>query len=70
MIVTRAGLLACMEDERNAFRVSVGKPGRKRLKRRDRCIWEGNMKLILENQDWGLWTGLIWFRMGISGRLL
>jgi hypothetical protein len=30
------------------------------------------LKFILKkkNQDWRMWTGLIWLRIGINGRLL
>jgi hypothetical protein len=46
-------LIACMEDERNAFRVSVGKAGRKRPLTRDRCRWEGNIKMDLREVGFG-----------------
>jgi hypothetical protein len=32
--------------------------------------WENNIKMDLREVGWGLWTGLIWLRIGSSGVLL
>jgi hypothetical protein len=39
---------------------SLGRPRRR---------WEDNIKMDLREMRW-LWTGLIWLRIGTSGRLL
>jgi hypothetical protein len=64
-----AGHLACMGAKRNAYRILMGKPERKRPVAISRCGWEDNIK-ILEKWDVVVWTGLIWLRVGTSGRLL
>jgi hypothetical protein len=38
--------------------------------RRHRNRWENNIKLDLKEIDYVVWTGLIYFRIGFSGRLL
>jgi hypothetical protein len=50
----------------------VGKPERKRLLARPRCMWVNNIKMDVSGIGWGGmdWIGLIWLRMEISGRLL
>jgi hypothetical protein len=37
-----------------------GRPGHK---------WRDHLKWVLEKQDECLWTGLIWLRMGATGRM-
>jgi hypothetical protein len=39
------GHVARIWDRRDAYRVFVGKPERKRLRRRTRCRWEDNIKI-------------------------
>jgi hypothetical protein len=56
---------------RNAYRILVGKPEGKRPLGRPRRRWEDNIKMDLRGrEDRVLWTGLIWFGIGTSGRLL
>jgi len=43
----------------------VGKPEGKRLFGRPRGRWKDNIKMDL--QDVGVWTGLIWLRIGTGG---
>jgi hypothetical protein len=58
-----------MGEKRNAFRIMMRKPERKRPLRRPRCRWEDNIKMDLR-QDWVVWSGLIWLRLETSGRFL
>jgi hypothetical protein len=53
-----------MGEKRNAYRILVGKPEGKRRLGRPRCRW------VLEKKDGMVWTGLIWLRIGTSGRLM
>jgi hypothetical protein len=50
----------------------VRKPEGKRPLRRTRCWWVDNIKINLREIGWyGMeWSGLLWFRIGTSGRLL
>jgi len=59
-----------MGENRNAYRVLVGKPEGKRPLERCRHTWHDNIKWILKIQDEREWTGLTWFRRGTSGGLL
>jgi hypothetical protein len=52
-----------MGEKRNIYRLLVGKPERKRLLGRPRRRWVDNIKMDLGDIEWGLWTGLVWFRM-------
>jgi hypothetical protein len=52
-------------EKRNACRILVGKPERKRPLKRPRRRWVDNIKM-----DGVVWTRLIWFRIGTSGGLL
>jgi hypothetical protein len=59
-----------MNGKKHAYRLLVGKPegmrplGRTRRKRVD------NIKKVLGEIGWGVWTGLVWLRIGTSGELL
>jgi len=54
-----AGHTAYMGEERNAYRVSVGRPERKGSLGRSRLRWEGNIKKRnLKEIDW---KGVDWF---------
>jgi hypothetical protein len=59
-----------MGEERNAYRILVGRPEGKRPLERPRCRWEDNIKVDLREIGWVLWTGLMWLRIGTSGGLL
>jgi hypothetical protein len=56
-----------MEEKRNAYRIMVGKPERKRSLGRLECRWVDNIKMYLREIGW---TGLMWLRIGTSGGLL
>jgi hypothetical protein len=53
-------------EKRNACRIMVGKPEGKRPLGRPRRRWEDNNEIDLREIGW---TGLIWLRIGTSGRL-
>jgi hypothetical protein len=57
-----------MGDGRSAYRVLVGKEGKRTLER-PRCRWEDNIKIDL-HEKWCAWTGLIWLRVGTGDGLL
>jgi hypothetical protein len=52
--------------KRKAYRISVGKPEGKRPLGRPKRRWVDNIKMDLRE----IGTGLIWLRIGTSGRLL
>jgi hypothetical protein len=41
----------------------VGKPEGKRPLGRPRLRWEDNIKMDLQEVEWGTWTGFIWLRI-------
>jgi hypothetical protein len=53
--------MAGMGEKRNAYRILVEKPERKRPLGRHRRRWEDNVRIewILERWDGVVWTGLI-----------
>jgi len=51
-----------MGDERNTYKVFVGKREERRSLRRPRCRWENNIKI--DQEDRTAWTGFIWLRIG------
>jgi len=56
-----------MEDRRGVCRVLVGKPeGRKPLGR-PRLRWEDNIKMNLQEEGCGAWTGSSWLRIRTGG---
>jgi hypothetical protein len=59
-----------MGEKRNAYRILVGKPERKRLLGRPRRRWLRNIKMDLREIGWVVWIGSIWVRIGTSGGLL
>jgi hypothetical protein len=63
-----AGHVARMGERRNAYRILVWKPERKRPLGRPRCVWVDNIKMDL--RDRMVWTGSNWLRLGTSGGLL
>jgi hypothetical protein len=60
-----------MGENRNPYRILVGKPEGKRPLGRPRRRWMDNIKMYLrEREDGVVWIGLIWLRIGISRGLL
>jgi hypothetical protein len=59
-----------MGEKRNAYRLLVGKPERKRPLRRPRRRWVYNIRMDLGEVDGVMWTGLVWLRIGTGGELL
>jgi hypothetical protein len=55
-----AGHVARMGDERNVYRVLVGKPKGKGPLERPRCRWEDGIKMGLREIGWG---GVKWIRL-------
>jgi hypothetical protein len=53
-----------MGERRGVYRVLVVKLGRPTRR------WEDNIKTDLQEVGWGVWTGLIWLRVGTGGRYL
>jgi hypothetical protein len=55
-----AGHVARMVEKRNAYRLLVGKPERKRLLGRPRRRWVNNIRMDLREVEWGDvdWIGL------------
>jgi hypothetical protein len=66
------GHVTQMGEKRNACRILVGKPHRKRPLGRSRVRWVNNIKTDLGNIKWGggVLTGLVWFGIRTSGGLL
>ena len=67
--------MARMGDKRGSCRVSAGRPEGKRPLGRPRRRWENNVKMNVQELEWGggggwAWTGLIWLRIGKGGWLL
>jgi hypothetical protein len=64
-----AGHVARMGEKRNAYRLLVGKPERKRPLGRPRLGRWITLVWILERWDGVMWTGLVWLRIGTDGEL-
>jgi hypothetical protein len=62
-----AGHVARMGESRGAYNVMVGKPEGKRLLERLRRSYEDNIKMDLQEVEWGAWIGLMWLRIGAGG---
>jgi hypothetical protein len=65
-----AGHVARIGEKRNAYRLFVRKPDRKRPLGRPRRMWLIILGCILERWDGVMWTGLVWLRIGTGGELL
>jgi hypothetical protein len=62
-----AGHVARMGEGRSVYRVSVGKPERKRPLRRARYRWDDNIMMDLQEGGCELWTGSSWLSTGTGG---
>ena len=56
-----------MGESTGVYSVLVGKPEGKRPLGRPRRRWEDNIKMDLQDMEWGAWTGTIWLRIGRGG---
>jgi hypothetical protein len=56
-----------MGERRGVYRVLMGKPEGKRPLGSPRRRWKDNIKWIFRKWDVGVWTELIWFRIGTDG---
>jgi hypothetical protein len=61
------GAVARMGKMGSAYKVLVGKPERKIPLRRPRRRWKDNIRIVLMEIGWKVWTGCIWLRIGVSG---
>ena len=50
-----------------AYRVLVGINDGRRPLRRPRRRWEDNIKMVLQEEGVGVWTGSSWLRIGTGG---
>jgi hypothetical protein len=64
------GNVARMGENRNSYRLLVGKPEGKRPLGRTRCRWVDNNRMDLGERDEVMWAGLVWLRIGTGGELL
>jgi len=65
-----AGKVACMGESRGVYRVSEERPDKNRPLGRPRHRREDNIKINIEKMGWGMWTGLIWLRIGTGSSRL
>jgi len=50
----------------NAFTVFVGKPEDNRSLERPRRGGEGNINMVVKEEIWMKWSGLIWLKIGTN----
>jgi len=62
--------VARIGERRGAYRVVVGKPEGKRPLGRQKRRWEDNIEMDLQEVGQGVWTALIWLRIGTGVGLL
>jgi hypothetical protein len=62
--------VTCMGQIRNAYKILVSKPERKRPLRRPKHRWKLILECITGKYGGNLWTGFMWLRIGTSGGLL
>jgi hypothetical protein len=65
-----AGDIAQMGEKRNAYRILMGKPEKKRLLGRPRCRWVDNIKIDLREIGWDVIDWINVAQVGTSGGLL
>ena len=59
--------MARMGKRSGVYRGLVEKREGKRPLGRPRRRWEDNIKMDLQEVGWGIWTELIWLRVGTGG---
>jgi hypothetical protein len=65
-----AGHVARIGEEREVYKVLVGKPEGKRPLERPRRRWEDGIRMDLREIRLGVWIGFDWLRAGTGGGLL
>jgi hypothetical protein len=50
-------------EKTGVYRILVGRPEGKRPLGITRRRWEDNIKMDLQEVEWGAWIGLIWLRI-------
>jgi hypothetical protein len=58
-----------MRGERKVYGVLTGKPEGRRPLGGSRHRWENVIRMDLREIGWGVWNGLTWLWIGMSGRL-
>jgi hypothetical protein len=53
-----------MEERNFEYRFLLGEPEGKRPFGRPRLKWDVNIKIDLQEVEWGLWSGLNWLTIG------
>ena len=61
------GACSAYGESRGVYRSVVGNPEGKRLPGGPRHRWEDNIKMDFQEVVLGVWTGLIWLRIGLGG---
>jgi hypothetical protein len=61
------GVCSTYGERRNVYVVLVGKPEGKRQLGKPMRSWEENIKMDLQEEGLGVWTGSIWLRIGKGG---
>ena len=64
------GHVAHTRKRRSMYRILVGKPEGKSPLGQPRHRWENNIKMDLQEEGCGAWTGSSWLRTGTGGRYL
>jgi hypothetical protein len=59
-----------MGERRGAYRLLVKNSKGRRPPGRPKHKWENNIKMDLQEVEWGTWIGLIWLRVGTGGGIL
>jgi hypothetical protein len=59
-----------MGEERNVYRVLVGKPEERNPHGRPRRGWEDGITMDLRETGWGVWIGSSRLRIGTGGGIL
>jgi len=61
------GVCSTYGERRSVYVVLVGKPEGKRPLGKPMRRWEDNIKMDLQEEGLGVWTGSIWLRIGTGG---
>jgi hypothetical protein len=65
-----AGHVAHIGERTGAYRILVGRPEGRRSFGKTTCRRGDDIKMDVQDMEWGEWTGLSWLRIGTGGRLL